>query len=255
MTTFIAEASSNYCASGVRSKGRALALIRDAKKSGADIIKFQYFRPELYSKEYAPLAVKALDEIRIPKSWIPELKQQCDILDIEFMCSVFHPDDVPYINKFVNRHKIASWELFCEPHINPLFLAIAETKKPVIMSTAGATMEEIDWCANILIDNGTPTEDLTIMHCDPGYPVQVQEMQLKRILDIGTEFFPCQVGYSAHVVSPTLVAASVLYQAKVIEVHFDCEDGQGHESAHSYTPSQFQQLVKQAQLFSQTGRS
>jgi sialic acid synthase SpsE len=249
MTKFIAEICSNYIVNGVKSLDRAKQLIKAAKRSGADIVKFQYFRGEdLVNVDFRPKLVDSFKDLELPDEWLPELASECAKNDVEFMVSVFDPKHIEKLNGYVKRWKIASWELFSEPHVNPLFVEIAKTGKPVIMSTAGATIEEVDYCANVLAENGLSLHDLTILHCDPGYPISLEESELNRIADLGAELFPVSVGYSAHLVNPVVVAASVMYFAEVIEVHFDLEDKGGVESGHSFTPNQFKEMVMTANM-------
>lgn len=249
MTEFIAEIGSNYFHNNKRDLGRAKELIQSAARSGAGTVKFQYFEADkLYNKQLKPDIVAELEKISLPKSWLPELKSTCDSAGVEFLCSIFHPDHVELLDEYVNRWKIASGELFVAPHINPLFPAIAKTGKPVIMSTAGADMETIDWCANALVDRGTDIRDIVLLHCTCGYPSALEETELNKLVDIAENFMPMRVGFSSHITNPIVTAAAVLYFAEIIEVHYDMADLKGNESGHSYTPQQFQELIRIARM-------
>jgi len=81
-----------------------LGAVEKCKESNIDIVKFQYYTHE---KLYGfPGQMPG----ELPKDWIPEIHKKCVEVDIEFMCSVFDPEDVEFINQFVKRHKIASSE-------------------------------------------------------------------------------------------------------------------------------------------------
>lgn len=101
-----------------------LECVRRSKESGIDIVKFQYYTHEkLYGY---PGQMKG----ELPKEWIPAIHDECVKNKIDFMCSVFDPEDVPFIDQFVTIHKIAS----SENNYRDLFDACEETKKDVLMS-------------------------------------------------------------------------------------------------------------------------
>ena len=82
----------------------SLNAIAECKKAEIDIVKFQYFTHE---KLYGfPGKMKG----ELSKEWIPLIHKHCVEVGIEFMCSVFDPNDVEFINQYVNIHKIASSE-------------------------------------------------------------------------------------------------------------------------------------------------
>jgi len=246
---FIAEIGSNYFHNDKRDLGRAKELISSAARSGAGIVKFQYFEADkLYNKELEPGIVAQLERIAVPSEWLPILKSECDANGVEFLCSVFHQSHISVLDEYVKRWKIASWELFEEPHINPLFVELAKTGKPIIMSSAGAAMDEIDWCLNCLVDRGVKMDEIILMHCDPGYPIALDEANLERLVQLAEHFHPIEVGYSSHIVNPIVVASSVLYFSKIIEVHYDLGDGKGLEASHSFSPQQFQEMIRVARM-------
>lgn len=239
----IAEIGSNWFAPGKNGLERAIALIKSAADNGADVAKFQLFRAEsLYRDKDKQAGVKHLE---LPLEWIPQLKKVCDDNEIEFLLSVFYPEAVNQVKGYVQRWKIASWDM---TYI-PLLEAIGKTKMPVIMSTGAAGLDEVENSLEVLIENGTGYENITLLHCTGGYPTQPRDMVMNRINDLAAEFFPCYVGLSSHCVVPAVTASAVWYGAKVIEVHYDFGDGLGAEAGHSYNPKTLAEMIKLAKMF------
>lgn len=243
MVEFIAEAGSNWYATGQNGLDRAKKLIESSAKNGADIVKFQLFRAEKLYRDKGNIA--QLKPKELPLSWIPELVKTCDENGVEFLLSVFYPEAVDEVAEYVSRWKIASWDM---TYI-PLLQKIGKTGMPVIMSTGAAGLDEVDESVNVLLENGTDPDELTLLHCTGGYPTDYRDMVLKRIVDLAQEFFPAHVGLSSHCVVPAITASSVLYGAEIIEVHYDLKDRAGAESGHSYTPDKFSEMVKLANMF------
>ena len=132
---FIVDIGSNHVTNDVPSKSRALELIHAAAESGATDVKFQLF-DKLYRDSSQQ---KNISKIALPKNWIDELRNKCDELGVNFLCTPFSLNAVDYLETFVKEWKIASWDITFEPMIKK----IGKSGKPVIMSTGGATSKEI----------------------------------------------------------------------------------------------------------------
>lgn len=211
------------------SRARASKLITAALNSGATTVKFQLFRADkLYREDKLQ---KQIMRYELPLEWLPELKQETEEQGGQFLVTPFYLDAVDELMRIgVNRFKIASWDMTYDP----LLRLIAQTGKPVIMSTGAATMEEVDHAIGVVRPDNL--DGLTIMHCTGGYPTILEEIVLRRIIDLAQEFFPVEVGFSAHVTEPYIVAAAALFMVETFEVHFDLADNKGTEQGHSYSP-------------------
>jgi sialic acid synthase SpsE len=229
---------------GADPKKRAIELIQLAKESGCGTAKLQLLRGDKLYRDPAKQA--QLRPYELPVEWLPELMQVADDNDIELLVTPFYLEAVDVLERLgVDRYKIASSDIL----YTDLHRLIAQTGKPVILSTGAAEYKEIEAAIETLRPGDETPDDLTLLHCNVCYPCPVPDMQLRKILDLATEYYPLRVGYSSHTIAPHLVASSVLYSAEVIEVHFDAEDRKGVETAHSYTPSQMRQLVQMVDEF------
>lgn len=175
----IAEIGSN-----IKSFEDCIYSIEKARESGANIVKFQLLSKfDLYgegSKEYSPFKIE----------WLEPLYKIAKQNEIEFMCTGFSVEGYKAINPFVNRHKIASAEVTAID----LLEAVASFKKPIVLSTGGATLDQIQSALYIL--KGCP---VTIMYCVPKYPAKVVSLGcIERMREIYGPFY--SYGYSDHTI-------------------------------------------------------
>ena len=129
----IAEVGSNWLS---EEPYLAIQHIIQAKECGCDAVKFQLFNSvELYGYR-----VKALDQYALPQQWLGLLKEECDKHKIDFMCTAFSPEGLKLVDPLVRAHKIASSDM----KYVQLLDAAESTGKPILWSTGGATMNEIE---------------------------------------------------------------------------------------------------------------
>jgi len=243
----VAEVSANHG----QDFNRAESLIKKAKECGADAVKFQAYTPdtltinadnkyfrinhpqwggqtlyELYKKAYTPW------------EWFRRLKQVADESDIVFLCTAFDKTSVDMLEELdICAHKIASFELVDLPLIE----YAAKTRKPLIMSTGMADIDEIQEAVDTAKNFGA--EEIILLKCVSSYPAKPEEMNLKTIPDM-QEHFNCPVGLSDH--SPGIGASvcAVALGAAVIEKHFILSRGiKTPDSFFSMEPNELIELV------------
>lgn len=247
---FIAEIGSNYFVKkDGRTLNRALVLIEEAAAAGATHVKFQLFTGETLHSN--PQAQKKLNEVALPQEWLPELAATCRDNKVEFLCTPFSPHAVDILDDFVDEWKVASWDITYIPLLNKL----AQNGKPVILSTGAATLDEIENALMLLRPDDDFPHDVSLLHCHAGYPIKLKEFNMRRMLEIVSEFTydmdggMMEYGLSSHYPDPILNASSVLLGATIIEAHFDLWDKLGNEADHSLTPEQFKTMVEWAEKF------
>lgn len=220
-TFIIGEIGSNFsCGDETVSLLLAKKMIEEVYASGCDAAKFQLFNPQ---KIYVPNAGSPkylnqdINEIfkkhALPSHFIPKLYEHANYVGIELMCSFFSKEDFEKINPYVQKHKIASYEL---RHIRLLELA-AESQKPLFLSTGCASLEDIEWaCETFFKLNG---KNLTLFHCTASYPAQSNSLNLRCIRSLA-ERFKVPVGLSDHSAHPLHAPiAAVALGATAIEKH------------------------------------
>jgi N-acetylneuraminate synthase len=111
-----------------------------AKEHGADAVKFQMFSAEeLYGPECRGMGFTyKVDRYALPREWVPHLKEKCDEVGIDFMCSAFSVDGYEYLDPYVKMHKVASPEAG-HPWIRNYLMG--SSNKPVIWSDGCAIHE------------------------------------------------------------------------------------------------------------------
>ncbi len=250
----IAELSGNHNGSLTH----ALEMIRIAKESGADAIKFQTYtadtmtikvnRPEFFiSDENSLWQGKYLYDLyeiaSTPWDWHPELFEYSREIGIEPFSTPFDLTAVEFLEKLdVQRYKVASFEItYLE-----LIAKIARTSKPMIISTGMASLDEIAEAVQTARENGC--QDLTLLKCTSAYPSDPKFANLSTIADLGKRF-NCKVGLSDHTLGISVALGAVALGATMIEKHITMNhDDGGVDSKFSLTPDQLSELVSQSKI-------
>ena len=138
----VAEIGSNWEGSVLKAE----KIIFECKKAGADAVKFQMWRAkDLYSKNHPNWKEIKKSELTFEKA--KKIKKIADRLGIEFMCSVFYPEAVDFLETLnVKKYKIASRTcLMKDPYSIEVLKSKALTKKPIIISMGmGGNMKKIE---------------------------------------------------------------------------------------------------------------
>jgi N-acetylneuraminate synthase len=138
----------------------------------------------------------------------------------------------------VPAYKIASFETVDLP----LIYRIAQTGKPIIMSTGMATLAEIDEAVRTIREAGG--SQLALLKCTSAYPAPPEEMNLRTIPHLA-EAFQVPVGLSDHTLGVAVPVAAVALGACIIEKHFTfSRDLPGPDSAFSLEPHEFKAMVE-----------
>jgi pseudaminic acid synthase len=245
----IAELSANHAGSYKIAEKSLIA----AKKSGADAVKLQTYTPDtitIDSKEkYFKIKqgtiwdgmtlYRLYKKAYMPWEWQPKLKKLADRLGLILFSSPFDKTAVDFLEKIkVPAYKIASFEITD----TPLIEYVASKKKPVIISTGVATLEDINSAINACKKAGN--EQIVLLKCTSEYPAPLEDMNLLTIPDMMKKF-SAVVGISDHSDGITVPIVSVALGAKVIEKHFILDKTLGGpDSKFSLDPKEFKQMVK-----------
>lgn len=242
----IAEMSGNHN----QSLDRALAIVEAAAEAGADAIKLQTYTADTMTMKGAMViedenslwAGKELHDLYqlayTPWEWHKPIFDKAKELGMIAFSSPFDASAVDFLEELnVPLYKVASFE----NTDHPLLKKVAQTGKPVIMSTGAATLADIDEAVRILRENGC--EELTLLKCTSTYPASPETTNLATIPHL-QKIFNCPVGLSDHTMGIGASVAAVALGATVIEKHFtlDRADG-GVDSTFSLEPHELKSLV------------
>lgn len=252
----IAEISANHNGN----KETALEIVRLAAESGADAVKIQTYTADTMTldsdKEHFIVEGGTLwdgrslydlyEEAHTPWEWHADIFAEARRLGIECFSTPFDATAVDFLEGLDPYcHKIASFELTD----HPLLKKVAQTGRPVIMSTGMGTLEEIEESVEVLKENGC--KDLTLLKCTSSYPAPPAEANLARISEMA-ERFSVKTGLSDHTMGITVPVVAVALGAKVIEKHFcRSRDEPGPDSAFSLEPKEFKEMVDAVRIAEQ----
>jgi N-acetylneuraminate synthase len=118
-----------------------------------------------------------------------------------------------------------------------LLAACRRAGLPVIISTGGATLEEVREAVTCLGDVWA------IMHCVSAYPCPDDQVHLRQMLTL-RQVFGGRVGYSSHELGPHSIWAATALGADVLERHITLDRGMwGSDQAMSTEPDELAALV------------
>lgn len=245
----IAEAGVNHNGSLELAK----KLVDEAKRAGADYVKFQTSTPEKvisffaeqaeYQKNNTGTQESQLDMVRKIMLSLEEfrpLKEYCDKVGIKFMSTPFDLDAIDLLASFgMDYMKVPSGEITNLPYLRK----IAKLRMPVILSTGMSRIGEVEDAINILIYGGMKREDIILLHCNTEYPTPYEDVNLKAMLTL-RDTFGVRVGYSDHTKGIEVPIAAVAMGAEVIEKHFTLDHNlPGPDHVASLEPKELKAMV------------
>ncbi|MDI6751704.1 MAG: N-acetylneuraminate synthase family protein [bacterium] len=225
--------------------GLAKEMIKEAKASGVDAVKFQIYTAEnltLNKKESEILA-----QYELPSASFFELSKLAKENGLIFLATPFDKEAVDLVANLSPAIKIASGDI---TNI-PLIKYVAKKDKPIILSTGGSTMKEItDALEGIEKTNRRLIREsqLILLHSILSYPAPLVSVNLLSIpyLHQSLNFI---VGYSDHTESTSSSAClySVCLGARVVEKHFKLQEN-CPDSQVSASPDEMKALVREIRL-------
>lgn len=216
----------------------AQKLIQAAADSGADAVKFQTFKTELFYAKSSP-GFEERKKLELPYEWHPSLKQLAEDFGIQFISTPFDTDSADLLDDLdVPCFKVASSDLNNYPFLEYL----ADKGRPILLSTGYATLGEIEKAVDKITSTGN--KQLVLLHCVSTYPVSTEDSNLRAIVTL-RKAFELHVGLSDHTVdSPIAAIAATSLGACVLEKHFTLDRAlPGYDHHMAETPLSFKQLV------------
>lgn len=243
----IAELSANH--NGDINK--ALETIEIAAKCGADAIKIQSYNADTMTIDcdnedfqikgglWDGYSLYSLyQQAHTPFAWHKQLFEKAKEVGITLFSTPFDETAVELLESLnTPAYKIASFEMTDLP----LIKRVAQTGKPMIISTGMADFSEIQEAINTAKENGC--NELVVLHCISAYPAPYGQANLATIKDIAQQFNVIS-GLSDHTLGTVVSVAAVALGASVIEKHFILDRNEtGPDSEFSIEPQELQQLV------------
>ncbi|PMG94750.1 pseudaminic acid synthase [Vibrio breoganii] len=235
---------------------RAYEIMEKAKEAGADAIKLQSYTADTItidcdSEDFQIVGglwggqtlYQLYKDAHMPWHWHELLFTKAKELGITIFSSPFDFTAVDLLEKLgAPAYKIASFEIVDLP----LIRRVAQTRKPMIISTGMATMEEVTAAVGMARKHGC--EDIVLLQCVSGYPAPAEEYNLRTIPDFAQRFGVVS-GLSDHTLDNTTAIASVAVGAAVIEKHVTLDrNGGGPDDSFSLEPNELKNLCADTKI-------
>ncbi|MEI7266432.1 pseudaminic acid synthase [Pectobacterium versatile] len=232
----------------------ALKIIEEAKKAGADAVKLQTYTADTITLNatgpeftingglwHGRTLYDLYQEAHMPWEWHKPLFEFAKEQEITIFSSPFDFSAVDLLESLdAPAYKIASFEAVDLP----LIKYVAQTGKPMIISTGMADAEEIQEAVDTARSSGC--KQLAVLHCVSGYPAPAEDYNLRTLPDMAQRF-DVLTGLSDHTLDNTTAIASVILGARIIEKHFTLDrNGGGPDDSFSLEPAGLRELCQGA---------
>ncbi len=224
-----------------------------AADCGVDAVKFQtYTAEELLSNQETIVTTgpkgektqtlkELFDSVTLKREFHQEIYNYAKSKGLICFSTPFSLEGVAFLEDIGNPiYKIASSDV----NYVDMLEAIANTKKPVFLSTGKCTLSDMDMAIELLQNNGT--SDLCLLHCVANYPSKMEHMNLNVIKTLKQMYPDCIIGFSDHSLGITAALGAICFGAKIIEKHFTINKNlDGPDHWFSMDPNDMKNLVNE----------
>lgn len=229
----------------------ALEMIKVAKECGADAVKLQkrnnktlfaseilnqpYDHPNSYGATYG----EHREYLEFGESEYKELAAYSKEIGITFFSTAFDLESATFLEKLdMPLYKLASADITN----TPLLRYVASFKKPLILSTGGATMDDIKRAYDVV---SSYHSNFAILQCTAAYPCDFEQLDLKVIETFRKEFPNTVIGLSDHDNGIAMAPVAYVLGARFIEKHFTLNRAnKGTDHGFSLEPTGLRKLVR-----------
>ena len=217
-------------------------MIGLAAESGADAVKFQTIIPEELVSVQETERIAQLEKFRLSFDQYAKLANRARKEGVMFLSTPFDLESARFLNQIVPAFKIASGD----NNFYPLIETIAQTGKPILLSSGMSTFEDLQEAIDLVLSVWTRTHqisEMAVLHCVSNYPTQPDEANLRAIRQI--EDLGVTPGYSDHTLGIEAAVLSVALGARIVEKHFTLDHNYSDFRDHklSADPKGFREMV------------
>jgi N,N'-diacetyllegionaminate synthase len=228
-------------------------MIDAAKDAGCGAAKFQFFRAAyLYPRSAGELDWKdkegaysydiydAVKGFELPAQWLDKLIAYCKTKKIDFLSSVFDTKGVDLlIKKGMRKIKLSSYSV---TNI-PLIEHCAKKNMPIILSTGGALLGEIEEAVCTILKYHNK---LSLLHCNIKYPTKLKDCNMGVIDTLKSAFPGITIGFSDHTAEISAAAVQAVYLgAEIIEKHITLDKKmEGPDHFFALEPGELKKMVR-----------
>jgi N-acetylneuraminate synthase/sialic acid synthase len=230
---------------------RARELFREAKLAGAHAVKLQkrhnrglytraaYDKPYDNENSFGSTYGEHREFLEFEHKEYAELQAYAKELGVDFFATAFDIQSADFLNGLdVPAFKIASGDL----KSTPLLQHVARMGKPMIISTGGALIDDVQRAYDTVMPINP---QLAILQCTAGYPAAFEELDL-RVISTYRERFPgAVIGFSSHDNGIAMPVAAYMLGARIVEKHFTLNRAmKGTDHAFSLEPVGLRKMVR-----------
>lgn len=243
------------------SLAKARELFKEAKAAGAHAVKLQkrdnkgLYTRAAYNKSYdnensfGATYGEHREFLEFGLAEYRELQAYAKELGVDFFSTAFDIASADFLEGLdVPAYKIASGDLKSVP----LLQHVARFGKPMIMSTGGATIEDVQRAYDAVMPINS---QVAILQCTAGYPAAFEELDLGVITTYRQRFPGAVIGFSSHDNGIAMPIAAFMLGARIVEKHFTLNRAsKGTDHAFSLEPVGMRKMVRDLErTFKATG--
>jgi N-acetylneuraminate synthase/sialic acid synthase len=226
-------------------------LFHVAKECGADAVKLQkrdnrtlytramYDKPYDNENSFGATYGEHREALEFGRDEYVELQQYCRELGLGFFATAFDIPSADFLASLdMPAYKIASGDL----KTLPLLAHVARFGKPMIVSTGGATMEDIERAYDTI---APLNPQIAFLQCTAAYPAKAEDLNLRAITTLRERFPELVIGLSDHENGIAMAVAAYVLGARIVEKHFTLNHtDKGTDHAFSLEPIGMRKLVR-----------
>jgi N-acetylneuraminate synthase/sialic acid synthase len=230
---------------------KARELFREAKLAGAHAVKLQkrdnrglytraaYNKPYDNENSFGSTYGEHREFLEFGLKQYRELQAYAAELGIDFFSTAFDLASVDFLRQLdIPAYKIASGDL----KSTPLLKQVAGFGKPIIISTGGAVIEDVQRAYDTVMPIN---QQLAILQCTAGYPAAFEELDLRVISTYRDRFPGAVIGFSSHDNGISMPVAAYMLGARIVEKHFTLNRAsKGTDHAFSLEPVGLRKMVR-----------
>ena len=233
---------------------QAARLIDLAAECGVDAVKLQTYRADTVASRKAMFDMEntgvtsqheLFKKYEIAEELHRDVFRYAEQKNLDWFSTPAHEADVDLLERLdVGVHKIGSDDAVNHPFIK----YVANTGKPMILSTGMCTMEEVRETVHVVLETGN--DRLILLHAITSYPTHPENVNLGAMQALMREFPNLDVGYSDHTIGTTACVCAAAMGARVVEKHFTWDkNAEGPDHMLSADPSEMREIVRQIREF------
>ena len=233
---------------------KAKELFVAAKNCGANAVKLQkrdnpsLFTKEMYDSPYdnrnsfGETYGEHREYLEFGRAEYVDLKAFAEELGITFFSTAFDIPSADFLAELdMPAYKIASGDL----QNTPLIKHVAGLGKPMIVSTGGGSMDDVEHAYDTVMPINS---QLAILQCTSGYPSEFHELNLRVIENFRERFPDTPIGLSSHDNGISMAVVAYVLGARVVEKHFTLNRAwRGTDQAFSLEPNGLRRMIRDLQ--------